>query len=127
MCNTLHYSSITAKAEANAEQMSCTLDVKCAKADLEEMVANVTTISPEEQQTLSKLPQKCKVLFDGTLGEFTGAPLHIQLKDGIGPHHAWPFPVPKAHKRTLKIKIDWLVQPGTLKKVNHSNGQHLPL
>ena len=57
-------------------------------------------------------------LFDRTLGQWTGEPYKIQLKDNVLPYHAKPFPVPHAYEATLKTEVDRLVKPGVLKKVN---------
>ena len=69
---------------------------------------------------LYTLLKKYEDLFDGTLGEFTGKPYDIKLKDNIEPFHSRPFPVPRIHEFTLKSELDRLCSLGVLKRVNRS-------
>ena len=80
----------------------------------------MSTSNPEQQGKLKELLSKAESLFDGTLGEWDCEPHHIQSKDGVKPHHAEPFPVPKAHERTLWNEIEGPVNVGVLEQVNHS-------
>ena len=61
-----------------------------------------------------------KDLFDGTLGQWKGAPYDIELKRGVDPYHARSYPIPKAYEQTLKDEVERLVKVGVLKKVNRS-------
>ena len=47
-------------------------------------------------------------------------PTIIKLKEGAKPYHSRPFPVPKIHERTLKVKLDRLIKFGVLKQINDS-------
>jgi len=46
--------------------------------------------------------------------------LKLELKDGVKPYHAKPFPVPKAYEETLKKEVNHLCKIGFLKKINRS-------
>ena len=59
-------------------------------------------------------------LFDGTLGQWTGEPCKMQLKDNVKPYHAKPFLVPHAYEATLKTEVERLEKTGVLEKVNRS-------
>ena len=80
----------------------------------------MTHLSNGEKKKILKLLKKHKTLFDGTLDRWKGTPYHIRTKEGITPHHARPFPVPKIHELTLKSELDRLVKAGILRKVNRS-------
>ena len=59
-------------------------------------------------------------LFDGTLGAWNNKPYNIELKEGATPYRSRPFPVPKVHEHTVKVKLDSLVKLGVLKQINNS-------
>ena len=63
---------------------------------------------------------KFEDLFDGSLGQWTGEPYHIELRKDAKPYHGRPYSVPKAFKRTLKLELERLVKIGVLKRVNRS-------
>ena len=69
---------------------------------------------------LKALLKKYEHLFDGTLGVWNDEPYNIELKEGAKPYHSRPFPVPKIHEQTLKLKLKRLCEVGVLKKVNRS-------
>ena len=41
-------------------------------------------------------------MYDGTLGNYTGAEYKIELTEGAQPYQVKPFPIPKMHEETLK-------------------------
>ena len=49
-------------------------------------------------------------IIDGTLGNYTGSKLEIELFRGNQPHYAKPYPIPKIHKKTQKTKVDRLIK-----------------
>ena len=73
-----------------------------------------------EKTKLHRLLRKHENLFDGTLGKWVGKPYEIELKEGATPHHARPYPLPRAHEKTLKMEIERLCKVGVLRKVNRS-------
>ena len=99
--------------------MSQIPDAECKKADSEETVGGTSASNPDKQRKLKELLSKAESLFDGTLGEWDCKPHHIQLKEEAKPCHAKPFPVPKAHERTLQNEIEQLVNTGVLEQVDH--------
>ena len=105
---------------AETERMSKILEAKYSKADLGEIVRKIETIDEEQKSRLTSLLRKHESLFDGTLGRWAGDPYEIQLKDGVKPYHAKPFPVPKAYEQTLKDEVERLCKIGVLKRVNRS-------
>ena len=96
------------------------LEAKYEPADLEEIVAECTHLTKEQQEKLLKVLIKHKSLFDGSLGEWNDEPLDIELKEGAKPYHARSFPIPKIHEQTLRMEVARLCREGVLKRVNRS-------
>ena len=113
-----HYKT-EALQEASAHLQKI-LDAKYALADLNAVIQACRHLSDDEKNQLHALLKKNEHLFDGTLGTWNNKPYNIELKKGAKPYHSWPFPVPKVHERTLKVKLDRLVKLGVLKQINNS-------
>ena len=96
------------------------LDAKCEAADLEKVCSQQNHLTEDKQQRLLTLLDKCKDLFDGTLGKWNHEPIDLELKPDAKPYHARPYPVPRCHAETLKMEVERLCQIGALKKVNGS-------
>ena len=64
-----------------------------------------------------KLLQKYEPIFDGTLGNYTGSNYKIELREGVKPYHAKPFPIPKVHEETLRKEVNKLDEIGVLKQL----------
>ena len=96
------------------------LDAKYEKANLNLFVRETTYLNKYEQDTLFKLLKKYESLFDGTLGKWIGRPYNVELREGVLPYHAKPYPIPKSYEMTLKLELERLCRIGVLKKINHS-------
>ena len=70
--------------------MTKILDAKYKKADLKQVVQDVPELTAQEKAQLLKLLQTYEDLFDGTLGQWKGAPYNIHLKDDAKPYHGKP-------------------------------------
>jgi len=93
------------------------LDAKYEAADLPKVVADCKHLTTRQQGQLLKLLLDFKPLFDGSLGEWQGAPVTLTLKPGAKPFHVKrAFPVPQIHKDTLRKEIDRLESIGVLKR-----------
>ena len=104
-----------------SEAIKKILDAKYEAADLKDVVKDQDHLKEEEQQKLLTLLQKYEILFDGTLGKWKDAQYNIELKNPQAPpHHARPYPIPRAYINTLKMEVDRLCKVGVLKKVNRS-------
>ncbi len=57
---------------------------------------------------------KYEDLFDGTLGDWDTEPVSFELKEGAKPYHGRAYPVPHAHKETLKKELNRLCELGVL-------------
>jgi hypothetical protein len=63
---------------------------------------------------------KYEKLFDGTLGDWRCKPVSLELKPGVTPYAAKPFPIPKIHEAALKKEIERLLQLKVLVKDSDS-------
>ena len=82
------------------------LGAKYEPANLDKVVAGIMYLNLKEKIKLHRLIRKHENLFDGTLGKWVGKPYEIELKEGAMPHHAQPYPLPRAHEKTLKMEIE---------------------
>jgi len=106
--------------EADTERLSSILDAKYAPTDVQAFAEEQKHLSAEERTALLQLLTEYETLFDGTLGQWTGKPYHIELRPDAKPYHGRPYSIPKAFEQTLKLELDRLVKIGVLKKVNRS-------
>jgi hypothetical protein len=106
-----------------AERIKEILDAKYEPANLDELTANCTHLTEEQQEQLNTLLKKYKTLFDGTLGYWKGEDYDIELRSDATPYHARPFPIPRIHEQTLRQEVERLCQIGVLKKSIAQNGQ----
>ena len=91
------------------------LDAKYAKVDIDEVVyERCTHLSPDQQRTLHQVLSRHTKLFDGSLGEYPGEPMHIDLVEGATPVYRRPYPIPVVHLATFKKELDHLVEIGVL-------------
>ena len=83
------------------EHIKRILDAKYEPANLDEVVANCTHLTEEQQEELYSLLKKHESLFDGTLGTWKGEYYYIELCHDATPYHAHAFPIPRIHEQTL--------------------------
>ena len=98
--NMVHEPQSTEEATQQAIHI---LDAKYKKADLQSVVdTNCPLLCLPDQNKLLDLFTKYEDLFDGTLGDWNAEPVSFELKDDAKPYHDRAYPVPTAHKETLK-------------------------
>ncbi len=90
------------------------LDAHYEKADLEQITNNCDHLNQEEKLELLNLLQRYEDLFDGTLGEWKGTDIKLEMQHDAKPYHAKPFPVPQIHEATMRKEVDRLVKLGVL-------------
>ena len=73
-----------------------------------------------ERNQLYKLLLEFEGLFDGTLGDWKGTDINLELQENAKPYHAKPFPVPQVHEATLKKEIERLCKLGVLERDHDS-------
>ena len=112
--NDLYKTEALQEASARLQKI---LDAKYAPADLNAVVQACRHLTEDEKSQLHALLHKYKHLLNGT---WNNKPYNIELKEGAKPYHNRPFPVPKIHERTLKVKLDRLVKLRVLKRINDS-------
>ena len=79
-----------------------------------------THLSNTEREKLLAVLQKYEVLFDGTLGQWTGTEYKIDLREDATPYHGRPYGIPKAYEQTFKLEVERLCKVGVLRKINRS-------
>ena len=110
--NDLYETEVLQEASTHLQKI---LDVKYAQADLNAVIQACRHLKEDEKSQLHAFLHKYEHLFDGTLGTWNNKPYNIELKEGAKLYHGRPFPVPKIHECTLKVKLDRLVKLGVLK------------
>ena len=94
------------------------LDAKYEKVDINAVIDDhCSHLDPDKQEDLRKLLLKHEKLFDGTLGEYPGEPMHIDIEPGATPVYRRPYPIPRVHLATFKKELDHLVSLGVLSRV----------
>ncbi len=105
----------------DAERIQQIIDAKYSKADLDQLVKELTHLKPVEREMLLKLLLKFEHLFDGSLGTWNTEPVDLHLKDpNAPPFHARPYPVPQSEERKLREEVKRLVEKGVLRRINRS-------
>ena len=101
--------------EMEMERFKRILDAKYEKADLDKIVYDSTHFSNTEREKLLVVLQKYEILFDGTLGQWTGTEYKIELRTDATPYHGRPYGIPKAYE---KLEVERLCKVGVLRKIN---------
>ena len=113
-----HYKT-EALQEASAHLQKI-LNAKYTPADLNAVIQACRHLMEDAKCQLHALLHKYKHLFDGTLETWNNEPYYIERKEGAKLYHRRPFPIPKFHECTLKVKLDRLIKLGVLKQINAS-------
>lgn len=87
------------------ERQARALDANCKKTEMQEFAKESRHLSVEEQQALLETLRKFPTLFSGGLGTPNVRPVHLELKEGVAPTQARPFPVPQALHGATKREI----------------------
>ena len=73
------------------------------KEDLQSVVDTTCHhLSLPDQNKLLGVIKKYEDLFDGTPGDWAIEPVSFEIKEGAKQYHGRAYPVPQAHKETLK-------------------------
>ena len=86
------------------------LDAKYGKVSTDDVVDQLTHLTPDQQDDLKGLFLGFTRLFDGTLGVYPHRKFHIDLMPGAKPKHSRPYPIPRIHLAAFKKELDRLVQ-----------------
>ena len=96
------------------------LDADYQKTNLADLCKDQQHLSTAEQTKLLTLLQRYEHLFDGTLGDWQGPEVGLELRPDAKPHHARPFPIPQIHDRAMRIEVERLVMLGVLEECHES-------
>ena len=92
------------------------LDAKYKPANLRELTANLQQLNANQWEQLYNSLKNYATLFDGMLGLWKGNLYKIELQDSAQPHHAKPYRVPQAYKKTFKQEVERLCNVVVLRK-----------
>lgn len=106
-------------ATIDAERIHQIIAAKYSPADLQKEVDKLELSSTDKEQVYDLLV-KYNSLFDDTLGVWNSAPIHLELKPGVKPYHAKPYPVPFSQEKKLRDELDRFITWKILRNVNRS-------
>ena len=76
------------KVKSSTNRIKKFFDAKYEKANLKEITTKLKYLNPDEQLLVYRLLKKHEIMFDGTLGNYTGTEYKIELQEGAQPYHA---------------------------------------
>jgi hypothetical protein len=85
------------------------LDAKYGKVSTDEIVDQLTHLTPDQRDDLKGLFHGFTKLFNGTLGVYPHQKFHIDLIPGAKPKHSRPCVIPRIHLAAFKKELDRLV------------------
>jgi hypothetical protein len=86
------------------------LDKKYGKVSTDDVVNQLTHLTPDQQDDLKGLFHGFTKVFDGTLGVYPHQKFHIDLIPGAKLKHSQPYAIPRIYLDAFKKKLDRLVQ-----------------
>ena len=110
----------TGPATDSTTRLKKILDAKYEKADIPEIVQSSIHLKEDQKAKLEELLIKYEALFDGTLGQWKGPPINIELRADAKHYHARPYPIPTSQEKKIRLEIERLIRARVLKKVNRS-------
>ena len=93
------------------------LDSNYKQADLDELLAQQTHLTPSQQQDLLGVWLKCGRIFDGVLRAYPDKELHLDLMPDAKPAHHRHFAVPRNIHDTFKKELFRFVDISILERV----------
>ena len=84
------------------DRQTCILAANYDQTDLSKFTKSLEHLNDHEQQNLLHVFEQYPTLFQGGLGKLNIPPIHLKIQPGKVPHHARPYPVPKAYKELTK-------------------------
>ena len=120
MVHQLYHSAVNPIVMEAEERQARILDANYSKVDIEEYVNTLDYLNTEERQDLLALLLEFPILFGGGLGSLKIKPIHLELKPGVVPYHARPFPIPQSVHGTTKKEMDRLEGIRVFEKNNDS-------
>ena len=83
----------------------------------DEVVAHQDHLTGGQKRLLKSVLDKHTVLFDGKLGRYTGAEVHLELIDNYTPSWKKAYPVPFTKEKVFKDELDLMEDEGTLSRI----------
>ena len=83
-------------------------------------MSNHAHLSATDRSHLLQLLRKYEVLFDGTLGDWKGSEVGLELQPDATPYHGRPYPIPHIHEQATRTEVRRLVSLGVLEECHDS-------
>ena len=93
------------------------LDAKYKATSAKEVGTKQKHLTKAQQDQLVKPSPDTQVLFDGKLGDFKHAKIHLDVDPNALPVHAWPYSIPHAHDSAFVKELKNLLEVGVLERV----------
>ena len=101
-------------------------DTKYGKVSTDDVVDQLTHLTPDQRDDLKGLFHGFTKLFDDTLGVYLHRKFHINLIPGAKLKHSRPYTIPRIHLDVFKKEPDRLVQIKVLSPTGASKWGFLP-
>jgi len=92
------------------------LDAEYSPSDVTQVANSASSLDTKERSLLVSVLENHQKLFDGALGKFNGPPITLELKPGVEPVQARPFPVPHSRREVFYKELKRLIGLGVLDK-----------
>ena len=95
-------------------------DADYHQVDIADVIAKCTHLTSEQCSQLEQLLNKFTTLFNGKLGKYPHAKIHLDVDPNAKPVHRRHYPIPRVHYTTFKHELDRLVKLDVLTKTGRS-------
>ena len=93
----------------------------------EEAVKQQTHLNVAQQKQLGEVLRNFQPLFNGKLGRYPYAKVHLELEPNTQPAHTRPYPIAELNKKVFKLELDRLCDIGVLSPTGPSESLPQPL
>jgi hypothetical protein len=91
-------------------------DADYHKVQIDEVISKCTHLNEVQRAELASLLNKHTILFNGELGKYLHAKVHLDIESHAKPVHRWHYPGPHIHYATFKKELERLVAIGVLEE-----------
>jgi hypothetical protein len=95
-------------------------DADYHKVQIDEVVSKCTHLNEVQRAELASLLNKHTILFNGELGKYLHANVHLDIELNVKLVHRRHYPVPHIRYATFKKELEQLVAIGVLEEAGHS-------
>lgn len=111
----LYYSFIEDNEDFDIDEyLQEILPSKYESVQIDTVIQQQKHLTSSQKNDLRQVLNQFTTLFNGKLGCYPHAKVHLQLKPDAKPYHARPYAVPHIHRNIFKNELDRLVLEGVL-------------